>query len=147
MRVLAYRVLFETPEGAGGVTFAVLPAVPEVIASGRSREDALAEAERGLEAALRYRCFNPDIPLPEPDGGADGDAHPVVIARPMTAAKAFVIYAHRASGLSKSEVARRTGLDESEVRRVLDPRHASKIARISEVSAALGHPMTVALAA
>jgi antitoxin HicB len=141
MRVLSYRVHFEHPAGADGDVFAVIAAIPEVIAAGADEAEALHEAELGLDAAIVHMLARG---LPIPPAEQDG---PIALASPLTAAKAFVIEAFRSSNLSASELGRRTGLDEKEIRRVLDPRHATRIGRMADVAAALGQRITVALAA
>jgi len=44
------------------------------------------------------------------------------------------------------ELARRLGVDEKEVRRMLDPGHGSKLPRIAEAIEALGRHLRIALA-
>lgn len=141
MRVLSYRVIFERPPEAGGEVFAVIPGIPEIIASGRDEASALHQAELGLGAFITYLLADGGS-LPEPETGGQ-----LAITPPLTAAKAFVIESFRTSNLSASELGRRTGLDEKEIRRVLDPRHATRIGRLADVAAALGQRMTVAAVA
>ncbi|NJL08185.1 MAG: helix-turn-helix domain-containing protein, partial [Methylacidiphilales bacterium] len=54
--------------------------------------------------------------------------------------------AWRASGLSKVELARLMGVAETEVRRILDPEHATKLATLEAAARALGHRITVEVA-
>jgi len=63
----------------------------------------------------------------------------------LTAAKAALYLALRESGISKSELAARLGCDEKEVRRLLDPRHPSKLPRIERALSALGKSLAVRL--
>ena len=46
-------------------------------------------------------------------------------------------------GISNSELARRLGLHERVIRRMLDPEHATKAGKIQAALAALGKQMTV----
>jgi len=49
------------------------------------------------------------------------------------------------TGITKSELAARLGCDEKEVRRLLDPRHSSKLPRIQKALAALGKGLALRL--
>ena len=53
----------------------------------------------------------------------------------------------REARITKTELARRLGCDEKEVRRLLDPRHPSKLPRIPEALVALGKQLVVGLQA
>ena len=48
-------------------------------------------------------------------------------------------------GITQSELSARLGCDEKEVRRLLDPRHSSKLARIQAALAALGKRIALRL--
>lgn len=141
MRVLSYRVVYERPPEAGGEVYAVIPAIPAIIASGADEASALHQAELGLDAFVTSLLARGEA-LPEPETGDQ-----LAFTPPLTAAKAFVIESFRMSNLSASELGRRIGLDEKEIRRVLDPYHASRISRLADVAQALGQRMTVAIAA
>jgi antitoxin HicB len=57
--------------------------------------------------------------------------------------KLAVLEAFGAAGISKSELARRLGKDEKEVRRMLDPRHPTKLPALTAVLRALGKRLVV----
>jgi len=59
------------------------------------------------------------------------------------AAKAVLHMALAGSGMSLRNFARHFGADEKEARRLLDPRHPSKIDRLAEVLEALDWRMTI----
>lgn len=59
------------------------------------------------------------------------------------AAKAALYLALRESGMTNVQLARKLGCDEREVRRMLDPRHATKLPRIKEALEALGKRLVV----
>jgi antitoxin HicB len=63
----------------------------------------------------------------------------------LTAAKTALYLALRQDGLTKSEFAARLGCDEKEVRRLLDPRHRSKLPRIQAALAVLGRRVALRL--
>lgn len=114
------------PEADGGyvVNF---PDVPEAITQGDTVEHALSEAADCLDEAVAGRVDDNE-PIPEPSPLKRGQYLVAVPAR--TAAKAALYLALREADISKSELARRLELDEKEVRRMLDPRYATKIDRI-----------------
>ena len=59
------------------------------------------------------------------------------------AAKAVLHMALAESSMSQRKFARHIGADEKEVRRLLDPRHPSKIDRLAEALEALDWRMTI----
>jgi antitoxin HicB len=60
--------------------------------------------------------------------------------------KVYTLYlAIRQAGIAETELAARLSCDEKEVRRLLDPRHASKLPRIQKALTALGKTITVCL--
>jgi len=60
-------------------------------------------------------------------------------------AKAALYIAVRETGISKSELARRLGVDEKEIRRMLSPKHQTKLPRIEQALSALGYQLSVSL--
>lgn len=136
-----YPVTLTPDEVDGGfvVTFAD---IPEAITQGEDREDALAQGADALEEALAGRIRQGDE-IPHPSRPADGQT--LVPVPALTAAKAALYLSLRQAGISKSELASRLGCDEKEVRRLLDPRHPSKLPRIQEALAALGQRIALRL--
>jgi antitoxin HicB len=63
------------------------------------------------------------------------------------AAKAALYMALGEAKISNSALARRLGCDEKEVRRMLDPRHATRIARLDAALVALGKLLVVSVQA
>ncbi|EQD74320.1 hypothetical protein B1B_02735, partial [mine drainage metagenome] len=55
--------------------------------------------------------------------------------------------AMRESGTSNVQLARQLGVDEKEVRRLLDPHYASKLPRIAQAVALLGKRLVIGLEA
>jgi len=70
-----------------------------------------------------------------------------VIVPAQTAAKAALSIAIKAAGITKTELAKRLECDEKEVRRLLDPRHPSKLPRIEAALSAVGQSLIVGLQA
>ncbi len=62
---------------------------------------------------------------------------------PDVAAKLALLEALAASGCSKSELASRLGKDEKEVRRMLDPMHATKLPTLAAALTALGRRLVI----
>lgn len=115
--------------------------IPEAITQGETVPEALTEAADALEEAIAGRIRRGD-PIPEPSAAGDRACVPVPA---QTAAKAALYLALRSTGISKSALAERLKCDEKEVRRLLDPRHPSKLPRIQEALAALGKSLAVKL--
>jgi len=136
-----YPATLTADEEDGGfvVTFADLP---EAITQGEELSDALAQAADALEEAVAGRIRRGDeIPLPS----APGRGQHVVPVPPITAAKAALYLTLRAAKISRRELAARLDCDEKEVRRLLDPRHASKLPRIQKALPALGRQIGLRL--
>ena len=109
--------------------------VPEVVTQGESVDEALSEAEGALEAAIEMRIEDAlDIPLPS----AKKKAEHLVSLPVGTAMKAALYLAMREQGISKMDLARLMQLDEKEARRMLDPRHPTKVPTLERALHALG---------
>lgn len=63
-----------------------------------------------------------------------------------TVVKAALYLAMREAGITKMELARKLGVDEKEVRRLLDPHYGSKLPRIAEAISLLGQRLVIDLA-
>ena len=61
------------------------------------------------------------------------------------AAKAALYLAMREARLTNVALARKLGCDEKEVRRMLDPKHATKLPRIKEALDALGKRLVLSV--
>ena len=62
-----------------------------------------------------------------------------------TVAKAALYVAMREAGISKLQLAKQLGVDEKEVRRLLDPHYGSKLPRIAEAISLLGQRLVIGL--
>lgn len=117
------------------VTF---PDVPEAITGGKDRSEADANAQDALEVALlTYVEQGRALPLAKARQGV-----PVNISANVVVKIAF-IEAFGASGLTRVALAERLGKQESEVRRMLDPYHGSKLAAMEAGLNVLGKQLVV----
>jgi antitoxin HicB len=141
VRAYAYRA--ELERGTRGTVVVSFPDVPEAITQGRDMEDAREMAEEALGLAL-LTYLQRQEPLPKPR--AKGRNLVEIAIAPDVAAKLAVLEAFRDSGISKAELARRVGKDEKELRRILDPKHATKLPALTAALRALGKRLVVGVA-
>ena len=141
MQNFIYSATLTPDEEDGGfvVTFRELP---EAISQGEAVEDALREAADCLEEAIANRIVM-GLPIPQPTATNQSE-HAISLSAQM-AAKAALYSTIRASGLTHIELAKRLQSDTREIRRLLDPRHASELPRIEAALAAMGRQLVVAL--
>ncbi len=139
MQSLMYpaRLRPEPVEGGFVVTFADLP---EATTQGEDVEDALHEAADCLDEAIVNRMVM-GLPIPLPSGVEQG-CYPVLLAA-HRAAKAALYLALQEARMTKAGLAKRLGCDEKEVRRLLDPRHPSKLPRLEAALAVTGRRLVV----
>ena len=128
--------LHKEPEGGYSVTF---PDFDEALTDGDTLAEAVAEAADCLEEAIAGRMARrEDIPAPSP-----AKDRPAVTPGAVLAAKTALYEALREQRLSNSAFAVALGVQESEVRRMLDPRHATKIGRLEEALARFGKHLVI----
>ena len=117
------------------------PDVPEAITGGGSKAEALGRAADALEEALAGRIVDRSpVPAPSPARG-----RPTAAPGTLIAAKLALYEAMTAEGLTNVALAARLGLDEAEIRRMLDPRHATKIGRLETALASLGRRLELVI--
>ena len=130
--------LHEEPEGGFSVTF---PDFDEAFTDGDSFTEAISEAADCLEEALAGRILRrDDIPAPSPAKG-----RPTAVPGAVLAAKTALYEALHEERLSINAFAVSMGVQESEVLRMLDPRHATKIGRLEEALARFGKRLVVSV--
>lgn len=118
--------------------------LPEVVTAGDSREEALRLAADAIAVAVAGRIED-EMDLPEPSPLKRGEVGMALPAQ--LAAKAAIYRAFRAAKIRKTELAARMGRNEVEIRRILDPRHGTKLAQLDEAARALGGRLAVAFEA
>ena len=114
--------------------------LPEAVTFGLDREEALTSAVDCLDVALLFR-LKEEEPVPEPSKPKRGEV--IVPASPQVAAKVAFALAFKDSSLTRVALAKRLGWAESEIRRLLDPNHATKLDRIDVALRALGRRLVV----
>lgn len=140
MKSYDYAFRFTREDGAWVIT---CRDIPEAITQADAGEDRIEIAEGCLQAALESRIRDNEV-LPVASKSRRGE---VLISPPAaTAAKCALYDAMREAGISKVELARKLGIDEKEVRRMLDAGHGTKLPRIAEAVEALGRHLHIALA-
>jgi antitoxin HicB len=140
MRSFVFHAVFEPGDKRGIVVS--FPDVPEAITQGKTEEDARAMAEEALGLALlTYPARGLPLPRAKTRGG---DMVPIPVA-PDVAAKLAVLEAFAEADISKTELARRLAKDEKEVRRILDPRHPTKLPTLTDALRVLGKRLVVAV--
>jgi antitoxin HicB len=116
--------------------------LPQLITQGETEQDALEQAADAMDEVFATYMVE-GIDFPEPSK-AKRREH--LVAPPAeTMAKAALFVAMRQAGISKLQLARRLGVDEKEVRRLLDPHYGSKLPRIAQAISVLGQRLVIGL--
>ena len=133
MRVYQYPAEF-TPADEGGfvITF---PDLPEAITQGESVRESIEEAADALDEAITAR-INTGLEIPRASVAQSGQY--LIPVPTQTAFKAALYEEIHREGISKVQLAARLGVDEKEVRRLLDPYHPTKLPRIAEILERVG---------
>ena len=139
MFTASYPASFLPEEGGSGfhVRF---PDLPEALTGGSDLADTFSQAADCLAEAIVGRIVRgDDIPLPsKPKRGQH------LISVPLLLAPKLALYlAMREGGITNTEVARRLGVSETVVRRMLNPKHVTTPERIQAALLALGKRIVV----
>lgn len=130
-----YTALFE----ADGDEFIVLfPAIPQIVTGGATFEEAVSNAYDALEVTLlTLASDNAELP---PDIASDkrNSSARIIHVSAAVVAKLEFIAAFRQSGLTRVALAERLGKAETEVRRMLNPYHGTKLSMLETAMGALG---------
>ena len=141
MRTFVYPASFERGDKPG-VLVIVFRDFPEAITQGNGERDALWQAADCLEEAIAGRIADGGE-IPRASRAARGERL-IPVPAPM-AAKAALYLAMREAGMTNAQLARKLGCDEKEVRRMLDPRHPTKLPRIKEALDVFGKRLVVSV--
>jgi antitoxin HicB len=114
--------------------------LPRVATDGKDERESMEEAMDALGSDLSIRLSRREE-IPTPSGPKLGQR---LVPVPLWLAPKLALYlAMRDQGVNNSELARRLGLHERVIRRMLDPEHATKAEKIQAALAVLGKQMTV----
>lgn len=141
MRTFVYPAKFERGDNSG-VLVVTFRDVPEAITQGNGEKDALWQAADCLEEAIAGRIAD-GREIPKASRAVRGERL-IPLPAPM-AAKAALYLAMKEAGMSNVQLARKLGCDEREVRRLLDPRHPTKLPRVKEALEVLGKRLVVSV--
>jgi antitoxin HicB len=128
------------PEANGKGFHVRFPDLPEALTGGEDLDDTLAQAADCLAEAIAGRIARGDaIPVPsKPKRGQ----YPIGV--PLCLAPKLALYlAMREGRMRNTELAKRLGVSETVVRRMLDPKHNTKPEKIQAALAALGKRIVV----
>jgi antitoxin HicB len=116
--------------------------LPALITQGEDMADALVQAADAMDKVFAAYMLG-GVGFPAPSATRRGER---LIAPPAEAlAKAALYVAMREAGISKVQLAKRLGVNEKEVRRLLDPHYGSKLPRIAQAIEALGRRLVIGL--
>jgi antitoxin HicB len=126
--------------GADGRVLVEFVDLPRVSTDGGDDREAMEEAMDALGSDLSIRLSRREE-IPTPSAAKRGQR---LVPVPLWLAPKLALYlAMRDRHVNNSELARRLGIHERVIRRMLDPAHATKAAKIQAALAALGKQMTV----
>jgi antitoxin HicB len=130
-----YMALFEA-DGDGFI--ARFPAIPEIATGGANFDEAFDNANDALEVALlTFAKHNIELPKDVAADAKHRTAHIIHVSASVVAKLEFIA-AFRQSGLTRVALAERLGKAETEVRRMLNPYHGTKLAMLETAIGALG---------
>ncbi len=140
MNRFQYPVLLGAAEEGGFVV--TCRDLPQLTTQGDDTAHALAEAADAMDEVFASYILG-GLPFPEPSKARRNEHW--VSPPAETVAKAALYVAMREAGMSKAELARQLGVDEKEVRRMLDPHYGSKLPRIAQAVSLLGQRLVIGL--
>ena len=136
---MEYPARFTRDKHSGGfvVTF---PDVPEAITEGDTFDEAMSMAQEALELALTFYT-EASKALPKPGPLKRGMR---MVSVPALSEAKFMLYsALRGAGIRKIDLARRLGCSPSQVDRLLDIQHKSRLDQLEAAFTAMGKRLTV----
>lgn len=139
---MPYYAKFEPDEGGFLVTF---PGLPEAITGGADEAEAFANAQDALEIVLLTYVEKGQPLPPEATPPLDGARYERIAVSAAASAKLAFIEAFHASGLTRTALAGKLGKAENEVRRMLDPFHATKLQSLDDALHVLGKRLVVSV--
>ena len=140
MKRFQYAVLLTSAEVGGYVV--TCRDLSQLITQGEDKQDAMEKAADAMQEVFATYMID-GIDFPTPTKAKRGEH---LIAPPAeTLAKAALYVAMREAGISKMQLAKQLGVDEKEVRRLLDPHYRSKLPRLAHAISLLGQRLVIGL--
>ena len=138
MLELTYPATVKTDED--GRFLVVFPDVQGAVTDGATKQEAIDEAQDCLAEAIAAAMYaNEELTLPGPRKRGQ-----VLIALPAPLATKALLYSTlREQKHSNTWLAKQLDVNEKEVRRMLDPYHATKLPRVSEALQILGKEIVI----
>src|ERR1700683_572226 len=138
MSALTYPARFMA--GGDGRILVEFVDLPRVATDGKDDREAMEEAIDALGSDLSIRLSRREE-IPTPSAAKRGQR---LVPVPLSLAPKLALYlAMRDQQINNSDLARRLGIHERVIRRMLDPEHATKAEKIQAALAILGKQMTV----
>jgi len=140
MERFEYAVML-TPAEEGGFVVTCRD-LPQLVTQGEDIVDALIEAADAMDEVFAA-YMQGKLQFPTPSKAQRGEHK---VAPPAeTVAKAALYVAMKEAHVTNVQLAKKLGVDEKEVRRLLDPHYASKLPRIAQAIAMLGKRLVIGL--
>ncbi|MEO8663405.1 MAG: type II toxin-antitoxin system HicB family antitoxin [Bryobacteraceae bacterium] len=138
MSLFSYPAKFTT--GSDGRVLVEFVDLPRVATDGKDEREAMEEAMDALGSDLSIRLSRREE-IPTPSSAKRGQR---LVPVPLWLAPKLALFlAMRDQRVNNSELARRLGLHERVIRRMLDPEHGTKAEKIQSALAVLGKQLTV----
>jgi len=139
MFTATYPAIF-LPEANGKGLHVRFPDLPEALTGGDDLEDTFSQAADCLAEAMAGRIARGDE-IPQPSKPKRGQR---LISVPLYLAPKLALYlAMRERGMPNTMLAKRLGVSETVVRRMLNPKHHTKPRKMQAALAALGKRIVV----
>ena len=139
MSTLAFPAVFERDESNRLVVH--FPDLPQAHTDGATQEEAFEEAIDCLGSTIAFLLADRE-PVPRPSPAKPGQQ---IIPVPLwVSGKLALHWALASAGINQSALARRMGVRETVVRRLLDPRHNVRPERLQQALAALNVHLAMA---
>lgn|ERR1035438_2000360 len=139
---MKYPALFEpAKEGGFVITF---PDWDWGVTQGEDEADALDMARDALITMIAH-CIRHGKPVPPPTSQPRGKKYRMIELPAVAALKTELYIAFRASGIRKTELARRMGIPKTTVDRLFDFENRTRLDQIEAAFAALGKRLRIAV--
>lgn len=116
--------------------------LPQLVTQGDDLAHAMREVVDAMDEVFAA-YMQGGLALPTPGRVRKGER--LVSPPAETMAKAALYVAMSEAGITKVQLAKRLGVDEKEVRRLLDPHYGSKLPRIAQAIGVLGRRLVISL--